>query len=135
MSFKELSNLPKISTLKNTKIAKCYTRNTKVDCTIVDVIGTDNIEAPANFSSNSSEDNMITFTWDHVNPSLVDHYEMVLEHTDQTGEQTVLSVERNRFSLTLPSAPKSTYIATLTAISVCGQRSVEGTYRMMLQRG
>ena len=83
-------------------------------------IGTDNIEAPANFS-HSSDDNMITFTWDHVNPSMVDHYEMVLERTDQTGEQTVFPLERNRFSLPLSNSP---YTATLTAISVCGRQSM-----------
>ena len=76
-----------------------------------------NIEAPVNFS-HSSEGN---FTWDHVNPSMVDHYEMVLELSGQTRVQRSFT-EENRFSLLLPCG--STHTVNLTAISVCGQRSM-----------
>ena len=82
-------------------------------------VGTDNIEPPANFS-HSSDNNIITFTWDHLKPSLVEHYEMVLDCIDQT---LVFRLERNRFSLTLPCGPNSPYTATLTAVSVCGRKS------------
>ena len=61
----------------------------------------DNIEAPANFS-HSSDGNMITFTWDHVNPSMVDYYEMVMECTDQTGERMVISFSEEQILLSPP---------------------------------
>ena len=86
----------------------------------------DSIEPPTNLDYSLGDNvNLITFTWHHVNPPMVDHYEMVLERTDQTGELTVTvyTVEGNRVFFTLPHVLNSPYTATLTAISVCGGRS------------